>query len=345
MTDLSLQSLSDSARQERVDAVQSRGFTERQARFLVHVLVHSGVFLERQYRAFAHIAHGQKTHDFLRKLVGRGYAKAITPGALHRGRLYHVHYKPLYRAIGEPDNRHRKSATLGRFVERLMVLDAVLDETSCTWLGAERDKRSHFILARSSGAERLRDQDLPRLVFGDGDDQTVRYFPDKMPIGVPREGWRYVFLYLMTREAPDDFRVFLHRHRELLSTLYEWSIRILVPHRFLKAAALYKQAVREELMTPLRPRDADDLACLFRRRRDTAANAADPPFEVAEVTQRYGRARLRTLRRTWEQDGDQALWSAQSPTLRDHLQTDRGRIEFVALNRQYLQLSQLVGVA
>lgn len=61
MTNLSLQSLSDIVRQERVDAVQSFGFTERQARFLVHVLVHSGVFLERQYRAFAHIAHGQKT--------------------------------------------------------------------------------------------------------------------------------------------------------------------------------------------------------------------------------------------------------------------------------------------
>ena len=112
----------NSVSEERVNAVQLFGFTERQARFLVHVLVHSGVFLERQYRASARVAHGQKTHDFLAKLVGRGYAKAITPGALHRGRLYHVHFKPMYRAIGEPDNRHRKAAELGRFVERLMVL-------------------------------------------------------------------------------------------------------------------------------------------------------------------------------------------------------------------------------
>src|SRR4051812_18244358 len=246
MTDPGLQSLSDSTRQERVAVIQSFGFTERQARFLVHVLVHSGVFVERQYRACAHIAHGQRTHDFLHKLVGRGYAKAIAPGALHRGRLYHVQYKPLYRAIGESDNRHRKPAMLGRFIERLMVLDAVLDDDTCTWLGTERDKRNHFMLARSAGTERLQDQDLPRLVFGDGEDQTVRYFPDKMPIGVPREGWRYVFLYLMTHEPPDDFRMFLHRHRELLSTLCEWTVRILVPHHFLKAAALYQRAVREE---------------------------------------------------------------------------------------------------
>ena len=52
--------------------------------------------------------------------------RAITPGALHRGRLFHVQYKPLYEAIGEPNNRHRKPASLGRFVERLMLLDAVL---------------------------------------------------------------------------------------------------------------------------------------------------------------------------------------------------------------------------
>jgi len=42
----------------RVAAVQAMGVTARQARFLVHVLVFSGVFLERQYCRFAGIAHG-----------------------------------------------------------------------------------------------------------------------------------------------------------------------------------------------------------------------------------------------------------------------------------------------
>ena len=78
---------------ERVEAVRQFGFSERQSRFLAHVLVFSGVFLERQYRAFTGLAHGQKTHDFLTTLVTAGYATAITPGALHRGRLYHVQFK------------------------------------------------------------------------------------------------------------------------------------------------------------------------------------------------------------------------------------------------------------
>jgi hypothetical protein len=58
MSSLSLRDLSDSARPERVNAVAAFGFTERQARFLVRVLVYAGVFLERQYCTFAGVVHG-----------------------------------------------------------------------------------------------------------------------------------------------------------------------------------------------------------------------------------------------------------------------------------------------
>jgi hypothetical protein len=117
---------------EPAQAVAAFGFTERQARFLLQVMIHSGVFVERQYRHFAGIVHGQKTHDFLGKLVERGYARPIQVGSLHRGRLFHVCHKPLYAAIGQADNRHRKSMPIGRMVERLMVLDAVLADRSFT---------------------------------------------------------------------------------------------------------------------------------------------------------------------------------------------------------------------
>ncbi len=135
----------DRLTQERTEAVTAFGFTERQARFLLEVLIHSGVFVERQYCAFAGITHGQKTTDFLRRLVERGYARPIQVGALHRGRLFHVHHKPLYGAIGQADNRHRKAMRLGRMVERLMVLEAVLADRTFTWLGTESDKHSYFM--------------------------------------------------------------------------------------------------------------------------------------------------------------------------------------------------------
>ena len=82
----------------RIGTLMPFGFTERQAGFLVHVLVFSGVFLEWQYPAFTGLVHGQKTHDFLANLIAAGCATAITSGALHRGRLYHVQYKPLDKA-------------------------------------------------------------------------------------------------------------------------------------------------------------------------------------------------------------------------------------------------------
>ena len=137
--------LCDSIRPERVNAVIAFGFTERQARFLLNVLLHSGVFVERQYCGFAGIVHGQKSTDFLKTLVERRFATPISTGKLHRGRMFHVHYKPLWAAIGEPDNRFRKPTAQGRMIERVMLLDAVLDDREFIWLGPSTDKRRHFI--------------------------------------------------------------------------------------------------------------------------------------------------------------------------------------------------------
>ena len=117
---------------ERMEAVAAFGFTERQARFLLHVLLHSGVFVERQYCSFAGTVHGQKSTDFLKTLVERRFATPISTGKLHRGRMFHVHYKPLWAAIGEPDNRFRKPTAEGRMIERVMLLDAVLDDHEFT---------------------------------------------------------------------------------------------------------------------------------------------------------------------------------------------------------------------
>jgi hypothetical protein len=82
------------ANTERMEAIAAFGFTERQARFLLNVLLHSGVFIERQYCSSAGIVHGQKSTDFIKTLVERRFATPITTGKLHRGRMFHVHYKP-----------------------------------------------------------------------------------------------------------------------------------------------------------------------------------------------------------------------------------------------------------
>lgn len=326
----------------RVGTLMRFGFTERQARFLVHVLVFSGVFLERQYRTFTGLAHGQKTHDFLAKLVTAGYATPITPGALHRGRLYHVQYKPLYEAIGEPNNRHRKAASLGRFVERLMLLDAVLTGRYHSWLGTESDKRTYF---REALERDLPDEWYPHLTFGDGAEKTTRFFPDKQPIGVPLKGHRrHVFLYLATREVPTEFRVFLLRHADLLKSVDEWTIRVLLPRRFRKAAALFRCAARDAFLTPLTPGQVEELDWYFRGRRgELVCPSPDRDLDLPTAARRFGAARFEALYRVWQQRGAQALWAIQSPALRDQLQRGEGRVEFAELPHQYLQLTPLVG--
>jgi hypothetical protein len=333
----------DQFTQERTEAVSAFGFTERQARFLVEVLIHSGVFVERQYCAFAGITHGQKTTDFLRRLVERGYARPIQVGALHRGRLFHIHHKPLYAAIGQADNRHRKAMPLGRMVERVMVLDAVLADRTFAWLGTEFDKRSYFMRVLQGRVE-LRD--FPRLTFGRGMTSRHRYFPDKLPIGVERFREKHVFLYLITSPVPIDFRLFLLRHAELLRPLIQWTIRVLVPQSFARAVRVFGHAAREELATPITPAVAEELQWFFAERRRRQEGASEPVDErFRSATTAYRAPHFRALFRMWEQRGNSAIWDAQSVTLRDALQRGTGRVEFVRLTHQYCHLSSLVGVA
>ncbi len=68
-----------------------------------------------------------------------------------------------------------------------MLLDAVLTDREVVWLATERDKWRHFV---NHLRGQLREEDYPRLVFGKGDKQTVRHFPDKLPIGVDTKNGR-----------------------------------------------------------------------------------------------------------------------------------------------------------
>ena len=211
----------------------------------------SGVFLERQYCQFAGIVHGQKSHDFVARLIQRGFVTPISPGSVRRGRLYHVHFKPLYEAIGEPDNRHRKPATLGRLIARLMVLDAVLADNRYYWLGTEPDKVHYFDTALDNPP---RKETYPQVTYGAGQDATRRFFPHKLPIGVEKDGFRrHVFLYLVTDAVPWPFRQFLLDHAQAFQGCPQWTVRLLMPRRFRTAKAVYRAAFLDQFTRPLDP--------------------------------------------------------------------------------------------
>ncbi len=322
---------------ERVSAVTAFGFTDRQADFLVHVMLHAGVCLGRQYCTFAGIVRGQKMVDFFGKLVGERYATPYYCG--HRkARVYHVHHVRLYDAIGQRHARFRKPGALARGIERLMLLDHVIGHRGFTWLGPEQDKLAHFLTTTSLPREAL-----PHVVFGQGADVVTRYFPEKLPIGVSPDGRVHVLVYLLSGPVPHDFRTFLRRHADLLRALPSWSIRLLVPtgvdDDVVKA---YQRAFREELATPLHPQVASELRWFF---------GAGEPTTTAERTRlrrarrAFGAPRFRALRRAWLVDGDRVVDVAMSTSLAEAIAREDGRLECHALPRQYFHLSPLVGTA
>jgi hypothetical protein len=326
---------------ERIAAVAKHGkLTHRQAGFLVMVMVHSGLCVRRQYCTYAHIQHGQKVVDFFSALVTRRAATRYT-AADGRARIFHVHGRALYAAIDEPHNRNRKPITLGRAIERLMLLDAVLAHPELRWLGTEREKVEYF-----RRRTRLREDEMPLLRFGAAPKQTVRYFPDKLPIGVTPDERSHLFLYLVTRDVPVDFRAFLHRHAELLRALAQWELRLLVPRHLDEAAPVFDTTAREELGMPLRLRDVEELGWYFKQRQRVERG------EVEEDAARYRRAgrqfhsyRFRALYRQWKKGGDAFVHATVSRVLDDALTRRSGRIETHVLSRSYQQLGSLVGSA
>jgi hypothetical protein len=330
----------DSVSESRVSALADFGFTQRQREFLVTVMVHAGCFLERQYCAYTGTARGQNSREFVTRLVARGFARAIEPGPVRRGRLYHVHHKPLYEAIGLPDDRNRRLHSIGRMVERVMILDAVMSDRRCWWLSPEADKRAFF----DARGTTLRPEEYPHIAFGSAPRKIVRCFPDKLPIGLQKEDTsRFVFLYLVTRRIPIDFRQFLIRHHTLFLTLHTWTVRLLVPRRFKKAIALYKAALREELWTPLDPSVSKALETYFRERRERGGHLGEAADRfIAKEFRRQGMAKIAALYRAWRREGDVGLWRSSSTSLRDDRIHGCSAWEIQNLDAQYLQLTNAV---
>lgn len=321
----------------RVRAVAEFGFTERQARFLVTVMVHSGVCLLRQYSSFASIVHGQKTRKFFAKLVRLRYAFAY-PCRHNRGRVYQVHHKALYRAIGETDSRHRRPLSPWRVVEGLMLLDAVLAEPELIWLATEDEKR-----AQLAALTDIPSDTLPHLTVGSGAAKTVRFFPDRVPIGIDLNG-RWVFVYLVTHDRLDDFRAFLQRHADLFRTLQVWTIRIVIPPHLDALAERCQEVVRQEFAKPF-PDLVNVLRWYFEQRR-----AASCEGTAIQDEERFYQARAafraswyQVLYRRWLSEGEAALELVSSRTIADAIERGIGRVECHVLPHQYRHLSLLVG--
>jgi hypothetical protein len=200
-----------------------------------------------------------------------------------------------------------------------MLLDAVLLDRNMSWLGGEHDKVHHFTVILG-----IRRELLPFARFGSPDAPTVRYFAERLPIGVDAETQHHVFLYLATRSQSSRFRVFLERYAELFRQLQSWSVRVLVPRHVTDAQGPYRRAFAEHLAEPLPPETTRELEWYFHARRSPLADR-DERFFDAHLG--FARARFQALFEVWSEQGDRVLDAATSPVLKDAVARGTGRLE------------------
>ena len=204
---------------DRVQAVVEYGFTEREAKFLVLVMRHAGLCVKRQYAAFAGIANGgDRCNALFTKLTRRGFAVAV-PCSHNRARLYHLHHKPLYHAIGESQSRYRRAVPVRGVTDRLIRLDAAVISPDLNWLTTQSEKAAYVAMTGLGSPE----SSAP-LPAQDG----VDAFTGAFPVGVDETG-RVVVLYIATKPWTDEFRSFLAGHIPWPAVTRVWTLRIVFP--------------------------------------------------------------------------------------------------------------------
>jgi hypothetical protein len=325
--------------EDRIKAIEEFGFTSRQARFLVTVLLHAGVCVPRQYATFAGTAYGHNVTTFFDRLVQRGYATASH--CLHnRAALYHIQHQALYRAIGQPHSRYRRPVSARQAIDRVMLLDGIITDPELVWLATEDEKVAFFsLMAPSFQPERL-----PHLTVGKAPCARVRLFPDSLPIGVEGNG-RAVFLYLATSSCDHDLRAFVQRHGDLFRALPGWTLRLLVLRRTGGVMGSFEAVVRDEL-TPWSPPTVEELRWYCEQRR-----TASDPRARCQSDERFGRAhrafstqRGQRLYHRWLTDGDTVFEGVSSTAITEALARGTARVETQVLLPSYAHLSPLVSL-
>ena len=178
--------------QDRAAALAALGWTGREADWIALVCLHSGVFTRAQWGYLFHDASRVGATRFVRTLLDRGVAvedaRPIFPGG---ARAVHITHKPIYRALGIENSRHRrgaKDATTQVLMRRLLSLDYVIERPNLVWLPTEDEKVQRF---DALGIDRAV---LPYRKYGKEGKEQTRFFALKLPIAVDATAATFVYV-------------------------------------------------------------------------------------------------------------------------------------------------------
>ena len=172
-------------------ALAALGWTGRAAEWIGLVCLHSGVFTRAQWRYFFDDPHREPVRRFVRKLLDRSAGvedeRALFPGG---GRAVYITQKPIYRALGIPDVRHRRGtkATTQVLMRRLLSLDYLIERPTLGWLPTEAEKVQRFT---ALGIDRAM---LPYRTYDEGEPAQKRFVALKCPVAVDAQAATFVYV-------------------------------------------------------------------------------------------------------------------------------------------------------
>ena len=160
----------------REDALAALGWTGREAEWIALVCLHSGVFIRAQFCRYFD-ADSKQAHRFVKAIIGRGCGvESEWPVVNGGGKSCRISSKPLYRALGVENIRHRRKAGVPVVMRRLLSLDFVLEHPGLNWLPTEGEK-VEFIEGLG-----VHSNLIPRRIYYGAVRAQKRYFALKLPV-------------------------------------------------------------------------------------------------------------------------------------------------------------------
>lgn len=196
---------------ERLTNLRQLGYTDREAAFLLTAALHSGVFVMRQYSGYAGVKPGALTEQFASKAKMNGHVRSFP--TKNRTLVYQIR-KPIFQALGDPDNRNRRIKQPNITRLRLMSLDFVLAHPDRTFHATEEEKIDLFSsLAVASPI-------YPARTYRSnlGAAPTTRCFVEKYPIYTKGSGAGFAFI---CESSVASFEAFLDRYLLLMASIPE----------------------------------------------------------------------------------------------------------------------------
>ena len=177
---------------QRAGPLADLGWSPREAEWIALVALQSGVFTRSQFIEFFHDSARVAALRFVRALIekkaGSEDERAIFPGG---ARAVHITHKPIYRALGIENVKHRRGAKETNthvLMRRLLSLDYIIERPTLGWLPTEEEKVQRFEALGISRAT------LPYRKYGATDKAQPRYFALKLPIAVDEQAATFVYV-------------------------------------------------------------------------------------------------------------------------------------------------------